>query len=175
MDDNKPDSYITLEERLAFSWLWRGYLRRFMPSIILVFVLVLAHSAALVGFLALIRGSFADLFDPNNGEFIFVNEVLRSHEDGRQIDSNGDGIYELEIEVKTSQQSVGNWMTIFISVLDSDPKNYDEQEREINLSNFVLSVGYQYLKISKYLKIKHVDICKIMSGTISARFVLSHF
>ena len=116
MDDKKKSGYMTAEERRAFGWLWQGYLRKFMPSIALVFVLILAHSAALVSFLGLIQGSFSQLFDPNNGTFTFVDEAKRSHERGIWLDSNEDGVYEFEIEIKSNDKLAGNWVTVAIAL-----------------------------------------------------------
>ena len=99
MTNESRRGLITPEDRVAFGWLWRTYLRRRVPGLVVVFLLATLHGLSMVGFLALINSSFGPLFDPNNGVFSFTPEAVQAHKDGRTLDADGNGIYEVELEV----------------------------------------------------------------------------
>lgn len=115
-DQESEKGFLSKSELRAFSWLWRHYLRRFMPGIITVFALLAAHGAALVAFLGLINGSFSELFDPNNGTFQFVKQAQISHEKDLYLDADRDGVYEGELQLIDPLGKADKWVPVRIDV-----------------------------------------------------------
>lgn len=145
MSTKPKRAIITSEDRVAFGWLWRGYLRKRTPALLAVFFLITLHAAAMTGFLWLINSSFGPLFDPNNGVFSFTPEAIAAHQEGRALDANGDGIYEVEVEVRS--EVAGAAPTLMVQIL---VEGASEIERgTLDLSSVYLSDGDIALKPSQ--------------------------
>ena len=87
----------TPEERSAFAWLWRTYLRQRMGWIVLITALVFLQSVTMVAFLHLLRTSLSNFFSSNNGLYELILD---------RKDANGDGVYEVFIDIEDSSLKV---------------------------------------------------------------------
>ena len=120
----KPGTgYLGQKDRTAIVWLWRGYLRRYVAQLALIFLFVTIYGLSLVVFLALINNNFTALFAPDNGVYQFSVRAVQSQQDNQPIDENGDGIYEFALSIK--QDSSAGFETATFAVVLVAPETIE--------------------------------------------------
>ena len=111
------EGFLSKADRPALAWLWRNHLRRYIASIAFVFALITIHGLAFVAFLAMINNNFTELFASDRNVYTFTSLAQEAHRQGQSLDANGDGIYDLFVEVFDDENKIVSIKEFEIAVL----------------------------------------------------------